>query len=863
MSCIIARRHSCRVIPWIVPAFLAITGLLKTRAAPFTQPAPLTQPAASTQPVDLAPEVTAATRLMAAGDRSVAPTALLWLGSERDGIRVGLGSSRLRVAFHAARKFQLTAAVPWLVAIYDDPTAEPPARNAAAEAAIRLDPFYSRDLLDAVLDDQLVPPGSLESLSSAQCAAAAALGQLKDERALTMLVDAMTDYLDSLARGGPESGTGARSYSAAIAISRMDNVELLKRLRLLRSRYPRQPASGRLNGMLYQLETNHLSIERLQAMAAPDKEVFQRVVAVLALGNKAGADAMPFLAATERSAVVEMNKFAASTRPGADTQPEGATKPVAATEPVATTQPVREDEALAQDRTRPDTRPVVADTQPIAQTRPAKRSAREELLRRKELVQACRDAMTLIADRTPVRQAMPPLELMTRGSANPPAEVVPDDAELVLLYHLGTRTVGDARVHMAELSDPQGLLPGMPVVVRDEPFFQSLVHIPYADLARVVFSPDRTELTGLRVLDRGPGETAPDGFTCLGHTVVKEGKWENQALRLRRYGRETVALIPNRKRTDGTTAPDPTMWKVAEAVGPGDPIVARFEPGPGQTILQSLSPYRPALPATFVKLTAVHTPEGDKPAAELMVARRRMTCLLPEEQGDSSDPLSLDSQAWPTLPASAPLSVELEEGGNPRKLETARFDGGVALSQDRNRLAVRTGQAIYVARRERDWHGALEVGGARKIGTFFLAGGLQIVAAQDPAHPGVSSPEVGKLIALAGDHHAPSYAALDVAMPDLVTRWMAAEPAERPAIEREMHLCMCPAAIEAVAHEDAVYHEARRVLSPRQYRQALSQGQTTAIPTLQASIGKLSATTQKGAIQSATPQAGNRARHDR
>ena len=182
--------------------------------------------------------------------------------------------------------------------------------------------------------------------------------------------------------------------------------------------------------------------------------------------------------------------------------------------------------------------------------------------------------MRLILERVPARQAMPPLELMTRGSVDPPGEAVPDDAELVLLYRLGTRTVGDAKVHIAELSDPQGLLPAMSAVVHDEPFYQSLVHIPYADLARVVFSADRTELTGLRVLDRGPGETAPDGYTCRGHTVVKEGKWENRALRLRKYGRETVALIPNRKKPDGTTAPDPAMWKVAEALGPGDPVVA-------------------------------------------------------------------------------------------------------------------------------------------------------------------------------------------------------------------------------------------------------------------------------------------------
>ena len=196
-------------------------------------------------------------------------------------------------------------------------------------------------------------------------------------------------------------------------------------------------------------------------------------------------------------------------------------------------------------------------------------------------------------------------------------------------------------------------------------------------------------------------------------------------------------------------------------------------------------------------------------------------------------------------------------GRQSARLEAVRFDGGVALSQDGNTLAIRTGQAIYVARRDATGTRALEVGGTRNIGTFFLAAGLQIVAAQDPAHPALQPGGwqidcTGRrpsraLVCCPGCGHAGFNHALVACRTGRAIGHRARNASEH----------VSRTAIEAVAHEDAVYHEARRVLSPRRYRQAMTQGQTTAIPTLDASVSKVSVTAQKGAIQSPTTQAGD------
>jgi hypothetical protein len=101
---------------------------------------------------------------------------------------------------------------------------------------------------------------------------------------------------------------------------------------------------------------------------------------------------------------------------------------------------------------------------------------------------------------------------------------------------------------------------------------------------------------------------------------------------------------------------------------------------------------------------------------------------------------------------------------------------------------------------------------------------------------------------------AANYADVDAAIPEGVARWLAADAADRPAIQRDLQLQMCPAAIDDVAQANAVYCEARNVLSPRQYRQAMSMGETTAIPTPNiASI--IGATTRRSSVrkpQSAT-----------
>lgn len=769
-----------------IPASLLL-GLIASRAVGGNAATRLsTTRAAQTQPVDLAPEVTAATRLLTAGDAAAVPTAVLWLGSERDGILVGQASPRLRFAFHAVRKFQVAAAVPWLVAIYDDPTAERYARNAAAEAAIRIDPFYSQEFLNAVLDDQLVAAGEQQSLSSAQCAAAAALAQFSDERAQSLLVRAMIDYLDGIDQGGPISGKSSRNFETALAISRLDNVAILSRLRGLRSQYRREPAAGRLNSMIAQLQTNHLPVEKLLTMAASEKNSTLQLMAILALGSKAGVEAIPVIQKVELSSLHGLVRFSG---PG---EAEPATRP--ATRP-----------ASRLDKTSPDE------------------------AHRRTLLTACRDALSEIAARTPVRVEPPARWPMTTNAIEPtPPQPIGDDAELVFIEDLATRTIGGGKVSFAVMTEPQGLLPLQSTIVRNPALYDWMKHLPYGQMARASFTPGRVELLGIRLVDHAAGETTRDGYQCAGFTTVKEGRWENQALQLRKLGRDIIALIPNRHKSDGTLAPDAAIMNAAESINPGQAVIARFEPGPGPAILQSLSVYHPSLPAFFSKLTSAKTPAGERPAVELFVARRRTVCLLPSED-QPPDPSRLDAATLATLPASTALKVVLDDTVQPPQLLSIGFDGGIAQSSDGQVAAVRMGRALYLSSRRAGWHGTFQIADTPDRGWHYLAAGIDSARA-DPTHLGLQEKDLNRLSQLARDATSFSSPQLNETLPGLISRWAAAEPGDRPAIERDMDLQMCGVGVEAFAREETLYREARRILSPWSYREMMALGQTVRAP---------------------------------
>jgi hypothetical protein len=261
----------------------------------------------TTQPVNLWAETDEETRKLLAADATLVPRALLCLGSERDGILVGDLSPRLRLAIRAAVKFRVTQAVPWLISIYDDPTAGVKARDRAAEAAIRLDPHYSQDFLQDVMDDELLAYNSPELLSPAQRAAASALALFSDERANTLLLTALDEYLDSITHGGPESGANARNYQTVLELSRTANRAILPAVAAFRPKYPKPPASRRNGDLMNQLIANLQSADLLIRYAKsdrPDQRV-QRHYAIVALGNVGDVSCVPIIEDIRRQVLAQ------------------------------------------------------------------------------------------------------------------------------------------------------------------------------------------------------------------------------------------------------------------------------------------------------------------------------------------------------------------------------------------------------------------------------------------------------------------------------------------------------------------------------------------------------------------------------
>ena len=758
----------------------------------------------ATRPVaELTPEIAQAVHKLNAGDPTIVPTVMLWLGSEQDGLRVGQATPRLRVCFSAVRRFGLKQAMPWLVALYENPTAAPVARDFAAHAAIDVDPYYSRDFLrDVFQDDSLAPPGR-----NARGAAAVALASAGDEAARAFLLEAFERYLGALRPGRPTSGPNVFNWSTALELSRVSDPTLRDRVAALRERYPRSPARDRLQEMLQQLQTNLLGPDALLKIARSEApaDLGRRAPAVIALGHNAGPQVIPAIRAIERSLLEPL------TRP--------------------TTAPAT---------TQPSTEP--ATTRPATTQRTVFVPSWE-----RDLLVSCRNAVGEIESRYPVPVNDPPVDpAATQPVSFPGPDVPPEGAELVRIDGAFVRAVNGVPTPFMTVSDPAGLLPLEQLLVKDDAVYSALSRISYGVLARAKLSDDRTELRWLRPVRQSPGEATPDGYVFVERRTLHEGKWEHLAVVLRKFGAEVVARIPNRRSDGGELRPDDKMAAVAQALNPGRAVEAGMDGG-APTMLTFLAPYRPPIPARLVKLTTLRVNGADRPALELVIARHQHTYLLPSEDGLYP---TLDNTMLQSLPAGAELKVIVDDRSDPPALLAVRLEGGIAARADGSAVAVRGGRAAFFAMRSNDYRGSVSVITYPDPQASRLRIGLGRFLA-DAKKTGALSPEKLEPLRQAERSAALTFNPVDADLfRSLVTRWLSADPSDRPDLQRHLELRLTQISADFATRQQALVTQVRSLLTAEQYNQVIA----LARPAQAALRGATQPATRPAATEPAAPE---------
>jgi hypothetical protein len=783
----------CRAASIVFGVVVMMAAASAAIAAPSSLPTSAPAPVPTTEPAVILPDIAAAVQRVDAGDVSVAPKIVLSLGSERDGLRIGKGSSRLRLCFATVPRLQIKQAVPWLIAIYDDPTADVPTWNRALEAAIGVDPYYSIDFLREVLDDDLLRIGSAEALSPAQRLAAGALATAGDEHARTLLMDAFVSYLDSLNRGFPVTGPKAHNFLSSAQMSRLADPVLLARVAQLKNHFPREPAAKMLNEMIEQMRANLLPAEELLRIAGSDDpaDLPRRGTAIIALGNIGGAEAIPVIQKTQVALEARQSKL--ENRPAASTRP-------------AQTQP--------SDSTRPASRPAVEPaTQPMS-----------EAAMINDALNDCKYALRVLRDRNPV-----PLPVQIRSAATTQPAVMPgqdkvsDDAPLILPESMFIRPSNGMAAHFLSAYDPAGVLPARQLLFKNDDLYTAMHRIPYGSLIRATIGEDGIELRGLRMVDHAPGEASRDGYVFIKRQTLKDGKWEHLAVVLSKFGHEITLRIPNRRHDDGRYLPDKQMNAVAEALKPGDSVEAVADSGPGDPMLRFLIPYRPPIPARMQKLTSI---EG-RPAAELLIARKHFTYLLPDPHGAYP---TLDDQTLSVLPAGAEVKVVIDQSITPPALLAIRLNGTIAQREDGSIVGIRVGRVAFTAQRSNNYSGGWSITGPRDPELLHLWRGLGRVL-NDRSMPARFPAD--KVAALRQAQQTSAFSLNPADTPllqSLIIRWLAADAADRPELEKQMELRLVQISAEMSTRQSSARDQIKALLTAREYRELLAPPPPTSKP---------------------------------
>ena len=472
------------------------------------------------------------------------------------------------------------AAVPWLIAVYDSPTAFVEVKNKAAAAAIRIDPGWSRDFLREVMNDESLAAHGYGN--SANATAAAALAAAGDDAGRAFLLEGYRGYLDSLSAGAPASGAGSFQYNFVYELSRLSDPATRDALDAVEKEYLSSRSRSAARFLVEQLRMNAMPVDELMKLVEAEprgnrgeddndrdparlKELKEagerRRGAVYAVGLKGGPDVLPRLDALASA------KEAEAAAAGADEPKPPKPDDAGAANPDDEKDAPRPDPATA-----PTTRGAGGDGGP--QTRPSPAAARARQTRLLSI--AARRSADAIRCRygLPVSLPAPASRPATQATTQPATQAatapatqavvegeggkLPEGVEVLRLERL-IYSPQQPLVWSAELYSLDGLSSGELVKLSDPDLRERVRRMHAGETVAVKLSPDRSELLSVRPIEVRPGEASPRGYVFAETRKVRSGKWEHEAVVLTRLGRETVARVPNRKGEGGAAVPDAAL----------------------------------------------------------------------------------------------------------------------------------------------------------------------------------------------------------------------------------------------------------------------------------------------------------------
>lgn len=715
-------------------------------------------------------EAEIARRMADAGDPRIIPVALQWLATEQDGQPIRFGSPRFRAAVYVVQTLGVREAIPLLLAAYDSPTTMGDAKTRVAAAVIRIDP-KNLDFCREVLADETPILRTRDNPGAAE--ASARLADEGDEKAMAFFIRGYTEFLQAYQIDQKVDTAFHR------AVNRMSYPNLRQRLLQLVVKFPTDPAHNRLAIDAEIIRMNELPQEKRLAIALDAKEKeSERFLALSSLGLTGGVEVLEALEKAERWSP----DFKA-----------GNTRPVATTRAAATTSPSRKAKAVA------TSKPSSGTTQwAIDQIR-------------------CRFRLGHSTETPPALSGITPDKPLADGESM---------MRLTALMAISDGVLTKRPVALAEPSgeSPEILLAAAPPLIQ---FIQTLQ--PDA-MVRVKIEQKTHTLLEIAAASTRPGELVPGGYVLIEKRTVRDGDVERLAVVLSKSSRQIVARVPNRNKPGGGVAPDKTMAKALDALKPGDVVLAQVnEPSAAGEIpmLVEIAPYQPALSAQFVRW--IDAPEGAA-TVEVTVGREKRTYLMPEPRETLPVAVAPELRGRFWEGCRVRIRPQSQTAQTPARLSEFDVEGFVEPSADGSHVTVHAGGASLQGDPKRvPFYGMV---GAHNTPSDFNRAriGINKFLTGKGDLPGEITPDVReKLTELAKPEKGPP-GDLTNQLNHAFERTQAADKMIRRTAEQELYLGLQRFSFDRSSDQRRKHDEVVGLLTPEQYRAAVTLGQLNIAP---------------------------------
>jgi hypothetical protein len=708
-------------------------------------------------------EADVAKRMAEVGDPRIIPVAMQWLATEQDGQPIGYASPRLRAAMYVAEVMRVREAIPLLMTAYDARSASGDAKSRLAGAIIGIDPTNLAFCREVLAEDRTIR--RLHDNPGA-AAAAGALADQGDEDAAAILLRGYAEYLTAIQAGERVN------IAFHVELNRLANMKLREQLLVLRKNYTTDPASNRLAIDAEVIRMNAQPQEKRLAIAldAAAKET-ERFLALTSLGQTGGAEVLPSLEKAEPWSP----DFKPTTKPAKDAAKRAS--------------------ASGQVNKKPHT--------PSGTTL----WAIEQLRRRNRLGHSPENPPAL------------------RGVL---ASAPLGDGERVMRFtslvagsegHLTTRPVGLAETH--------GQAPDM-YLSASEPLIQHIRQLPTDSIVRVKIDPKTKMLLAITPMLTRPGEATPGGYVLVKKRTVRDGDVERLAVVLSKLAQQVVARVPNRNKPGGGVGPDTSLARALESLSPGDVVEARLEQLPaaagGFTMLSEITPYRPMLPAQFVRW--VDGPQGA--AVEVTVGREKRTYLMPEPR--EAVPVVVAPESRNSFWPGCAVRIRLQDGPQqtPPRLHDFDVEGFIDLNADGSHVTVHAASATLQGDpRKTPFLGMVATFGMPRISTRAEVGVRKFLAGNGELPGNINAETREKLAAAVKDQGQVRDNRVDQLNRIFDRHTQSTDKTVRRTIEQEMYLGLQRFSFDLYAKQQRMHDDLVALLTPEQYKAAVALGHFT------------------------------------